>query len=332
MKAHTFPFYCVVGTVAILLGGCSAQSTFDRTPTTGKFSGEPRMVAIAPNTFFFFQPTNSERFAFTTHKSDSDLTETRGRGVYKKKDWKIIPQDMITTGASVPRNLWYVPGFSAFDYTRAAVIHDWLYEAHHRYEIAKAGLVAAEVRGDRVEMARHKKDMEAYKDYANVDQDDAADIFAECIKVTMLQSKEVRDALDYLDNKQAGSMSGSERPTANFAGLKSALRHNRPSPRTLWLYHYFVSKNCLIGTSRNVWRELNSDMAIYQALSESNVARHAEEKGYLSKWLIKKFENVLTGEKKRHEDHERALRQGIVAETRSTQAESASLASSGGIR
>jgi hypothetical protein len=332
VKARTIPITCVAGTVAILLGGCSAQSTFDRTPKTGKFSGEPRMVAIAPNTFFFFQPTNSERFAFTTHKSDSDLTETRGRGVYKKKEWKIIPQDMITTGASVPRNLWYIPGFSAFDYTRAALIHDWLYEAHHRYEIAKVGSFAAKMRGDRAGMARHEKDMEAYKAYADVDQDDAADIFAECIKVTMLQSKEVSDALDYLGKEQAGSRVGSEQPTANFAGLKNALRYNRPSPRTLWLYHYFVSKNCLIGTSRDVWGKLDSDVAIYQALSEGSVARQVQEKGYLSQWLLKKFANVLAGEKKRHEDHEQALKQGIVAEAGPIQVEPNSLPPSGGTR
>src|SRR5262249_1724058 len=133
----------------LLFNACSAQSTYNRVPTTGHFSGEPRMVALAPNIFFFFQPKGDTKFAFTTHvRSDPTLQERGGRGRYRWPEFRIEPEEMITDGATIPRGLWYVSGFAPFDFTRAAVIHDWVYEAHHRYLMALDALAAARKRHD----------------------------------------------------------------------------------------------------------------------------------------------------------------------------------------
>src|SRR2546421_10348580 len=105
MKLHIFLLSASAG--AVLPTGCSMQATYQRVPTTGHFSGEPRMVAIAPDTFFFFQPKKDTSFAFTTHKkNDPALAEKKGRGNYRWANWTIRPEDMITDGASVPRQLW----------------------------------------------------------------------------------------------------------------------------------------------------------------------------------------------------------------------------------
>jgi hypothetical protein len=287
----------LVAITACFLTSCSTQSTFNKVPSTGRFSGEPRMVAIAPNTFFFFQPRQDQRFAFTTHKRDPALSSERGRGSYRKAEWRIEPGEMITTGASVPRNLWYVPGFSAFDYTRAALIHDWLYEAHHRHARAKIGYEIARKKNDRNAMARNLGDMKAYEDYANITQDDAADIFAECIKIAMIQSEEI---LSLFANNPAPLKN------ADLSDLKQALRYNRKNPRTLWAYHYFVSEDCFVKTSKRVWDNNNSDIEIYKVLASDEVAQMAREKGYLSPWLIGRFERILEREEQKRQDYQRA--------------------------
>ena len=56
----------LIAACAMWLAGCTMQATYRHAPTTGRFSGEPRMVAIAPNTFFFFQPNKDTPFTFTT--------------------------------------------------------------------------------------------------------------------------------------------------------------------------------------------------------------------------------------------------------------------------
>jgi hypothetical protein len=207
-----------------LLAGCSAQSTYDRVPTTGRFSGEPRMVALAPNTFFFSQPEDGEKFSFTTHKRGDPRLEVKGgRGQYRWSEFRIEPEEMITNGASIPRNLWYVPGFAPFDFTRAAVIHDWLFEAHHRFIMARAAFVAAQTHHDTKAMKRSSDDIKAYKRYGDLSQEDAADIFAECIKVAMVQSEEINEAL-----KRFPRSVDPEHPSPEaFKELKASLRYNQ---------------------------------------------------------------------------------------------------------
>lgn len=296
---------CLLAAALALFSGCSSTATYRRVPTTGRFHGEPRMVALAPNTFFFFQPKHDAKFSFTTHlKDDPALGAKGGRGTYHKAGWKIEPGEMITSGASVPRQLWLLPGFSAFDFTRAAIIHDWLYEAHHRYEMAKVGYAAARKEGRRRDMLDNERDMRWYGNYAEVTQDDAADIFAECLKVTMEESKGI---LGDFKRLEARAPKGHPDP-ANLDTLKDALHYSRPDPKTLWAYHYFVSKDCLIGTSSHVWNDHNSDVDIYRVLAGPEVRARARKRGYLSPWLIGRFQAILEQEKKRHEEYEKAKR------------------------
>ena len=296
MKATPLPIFCVIAAGATLLGGCSAQSTFDKTPTTGKFSGEPRMVAIAPNTFFFFQPTEGDgrRFTFTTHKHAHEIGRKPGRGQHRKEyaNWTIEPEDMITTGASVPRKLWFIRGFGAFDFTRAAIIHDWLYEAHHRYLIAKVGSRRAREDKDWKAMREYEVVAERYEKYGLMTQEDAADIFAECINVVMSESKEILDDFRDLSSGKFSDGNGSL-AKANLDELKDALHNNEPSPPRLWAYHYFVSADCIVRKSTRMWDEENSNLELYRLLSHPIVRTRAKEKGYLSPWLIDRFAAVL---------------------------------------
>jgi Protein of unknown function (DUF1353) len=306
IKSSLFP---LAATVSMVLSGCSTGATYKKAPSTGHFSGEPRMVAIAPDTFFFFQPDNDPPFTFTTHKKDDlALLNKGGRGDYRRANWTIRPEEMITNGASVPRNLWYVPGFAAFDFTRAALIHDWLFEAHHRYEIAKAGHQAALQRGDRQAAARNRADMQHYRDYADIRQEDAADIFAECIKVAMLESKEISDEF------QRSPRKSELLATESGEDLKQAFRYNRPSSRTLWAYHYFVSPDCFVKTSERLWTSNHSDLDIYRVLTSAKVAHAAQTKGYLSPWLIAKFRQILNREELEYDDLRQAKKQGVTKE------------------
>ncbi len=304
MKARTFPITCVAVAVAILLGGCSAQSTFNKTPTTGKFSGEPRMVAIAPNTFFFFQPAagDGKRFTFTTHEHvpKVDLGRTPGRGQYREKyaKWTIEPEDMITTGASVPRKLWLIRGFGSFDFTRAAIIHDWLYEAHHRYLIAMLGSEKARKAGNREAMEEYDEVAKRYEKYGLMDQNDAADILAECIGVVMSESQQILKDFRELSSGELRFDDGSL-AKANLDELKDALRNNMPSPTRLWAYHYFVSKDCVVRKSTTMWNEESSNLELYRLLSHPQVRERARKKGYLSPWLLDRFAAVLQKAKER---------------------------------
>jgi hypothetical protein len=305
--------YCVpalAGICCVYLGACSMQATYDRVPTTGRFSGEPRMVSIAPNTFFFFQPKKETAFSFTTHQANDPALKVKGgRGTYRLANWTIRPEEMITNGASVPRSVWYVPGFSAFDYTPAALIHDWLFEAHHRWDMANAAYKAAEQRGDREAMKRSAADRNAYREYEKITQNDAADIFAECIKVSMLQAEGISDEFGRRLKSEPGELP--KHLPKNMAVLREAFEDNQPDDRILWAYHYFVSDDCFVKTSQKVWRDHSSDVNIYRALTSPEIAPLAVEKGYLSPWMVEQFKEVLKREEARHSDYQKAVKQGM---------------------
>ena len=42
----------------------------------------------------------------------------------------IVPQEMYTTGGSIPRILWGIPGLSPWGLGPAYIIHDWLFYVH----------------------------------------------------------------------------------------------------------------------------------------------------------------------------------------------------------
>jgi len=53
------------------------------------------MVALAPNIFFFFQPKQDQKFAFTTHRPDDPaLQEKGGRGKFRWANFRIQPEEM----------------------------------------------------------------------------------------------------------------------------------------------------------------------------------------------------------------------------------------------
>src|SRR5204863_998536 len=185
---------------------------------------------------------------------------------------------MITNGANIPRVLWNIPGFAPFDFARAAVIHDWLYEAHHRYGMAAEALKTARKRHDQPAINRNLADVEAYKEYAKVDQDDAADIFAECIKVTMLQSRDMIEADDGVASQQSDRGNGSQ----GVQEFKSALGYTRPSSHTLWVYHYFVSRDAVIKKGTRIWDDKRCDDETYRFLTSDKRKKLALKKDSLS--------------------------------------------------
>lgn len=44
----------------------------------------------------------------------------------------IVPGDMSTDGGSIPRPFWSIPELDPWTFMPAYIIHDWLFEEHHR--------------------------------------------------------------------------------------------------------------------------------------------------------------------------------------------------------
>lgn len=80
----------------------------------GTFSGRYCLRPISYRAFEYM-PDEVAPFAFTTSLG-----------------WRIQPERMDTDGATIPRLFWSAPGFDPMDWIDGAVIHDWLYECHHR--------------------------------------------------------------------------------------------------------------------------------------------------------------------------------------------------------
>lgn len=289
---RTLLTWALMGCLACL---CSCSATYKKAPLGGKFEGEPRMVAIAPNTFFFYQPKGKDvLFSYTTAPADqTDRSKMRGRGNYRLKSFKITPESMLTTGASVPRQLWLVPGFSNFDFTRAAIIHDWLYEAHHRWEIARES-------GNADQMKRY----EAYKD---ITQEDAADIFAECIKATMTCSDSLRQDLAVLEKEAAAPVK------VRLEELRTESKNTRSNNWKLNAYHYFVSPDCLVKKSVVMWKAKHDDIGLYELLG-GKFAQTAMDRGYLSPWLVERFQAVYRFKQEQIQDLNQAKGADVKAE------------------
>ena len=45
-------------------------------------------------------------------------------------DQPIVPEDMYTSGGSVPQVLWNIPGLSPWALGPAYIVHDWIFEVH----------------------------------------------------------------------------------------------------------------------------------------------------------------------------------------------------------
>jgi hypothetical protein len=266
---------------ALLTAAClSSCRTYHHTSAGGRFHGEPRMVPVTPNTFFFYRPKDKDDVLFSFEPGE----QSRFRGRFAGN--KITPDAMLTTGASVPRSLWKIPGLSPFDYTRAALIHDWLFEAKHRHDIGRwlqqNGVTdVAKAKGVRLERE--------YDEYGSLKQDDAADIYAESIRAIMDLGTEMKADLDKLIERNENPMA-----KTRLEELGESLKPARKNSFWLWAHRWFTSEGCLVPTARKTWESQHDDLGLYELLARSDVA---VEKGYMSKWLQKKFRAVYQAPK-----------------------------------
>jgi hypothetical protein len=80
----------------------------------GKFSGSYCLQPIGPRLFNYL-PNDSDPFTYICDDGTA-----------------ITPQTMQTDGATIPWPVRGLPGYDPWDWPQGAIIHDWLYEAHHR--------------------------------------------------------------------------------------------------------------------------------------------------------------------------------------------------------
>ncbi|MBE7495921.1 MAG: DUF1353 domain-containing protein [Verrucomicrobiaceae bacterium] len=253
---------------------CACQ-TYEKTPEGGRFHGEARMVPVTPNTFFFYRPQDKDDVLFSYEPGEKSPFRDRFSGN------RITPDAMLTTGASVPRSLWMAPGLSPFDYTGAALIHDWLFEAHHRHQIGTWLTQYGKDQSARDKGARLVRD---YAEYADLTQDEAADIYAECIRAIMDQNARLKQDLTVLMDRNGNPLSHDR-----LVELRDSLKPVRKSSFWLWAHRWFTSEDCLIPTARKKWEAQHDDLGLYEALAKRETA---VEKGYMSAWLRKKFRRI----------------------------------------
>lgn len=122
--------------------------------------GLPHMAWTRPDQFHFIQPTSGPKFAYVTHDG-----------------WRIEPRTMSTDGASIPRWLWWDAELSPWRYAPAAIVHDWLFEVHHR-------LVR---NGGHLDPAHYSPQDVAH--FQKMTVQEAADIYAEAMKTLMESHK-----------------------------------------------------------------------------------------------------------------------------------------------
>ncbi|MCB1228209.1 MAG: DUF1353 domain-containing protein [Verrucomicrobiales bacterium] len=234
----------------------------------GYFTGEPRLIPIASNLFWFYQPLDpKEQFAFVSYMHDPDCECAGKCDVRQRKPWKIVPQSMIFDGASVPRVAWNVKSFGPFDFTKSALIHDWLFEAHHRAQIAQYGYNISAFEGGEhgteaqlreLESAFRKVEQYIEKDEMKTDcnrlrsrakkgleMEDAAWIMAEAIYREMLTSEVLMELTEATIDHEKQEMNEEERVFASTVrGLtkqvEPALSISRPRRHVLGVYRYAV--------------------------------------------------------------------------------------------
>lgn len=80
----------------------------------GQFRGQYCLQPIGPR-LFQYEPIFSDPFTYVT---DDGI--------------EITPQMMVTDGATIPWPIRGLPGYDPWDWPQGAIIHDWLYETHHR--------------------------------------------------------------------------------------------------------------------------------------------------------------------------------------------------------
>ncbi len=114
----------LAGFAAVSLCGCGSVD-YDAV-TRGTFSGKANLVWVAPNAtallgdgLFLYVPDPSEPLVFERHPSNDPA---QGSEI-------ITPEAFFTDGGSIPRAVQAAPGFNAWGYGPAYVIHDWVFVA-----------------------------------------------------------------------------------------------------------------------------------------------------------------------------------------------------------
>ncbi|MEO0794270.1 MAG: hypothetical protein AAFX93_03855 [Verrucomicrobiota bacterium] len=95
------------------------HSEFVEQLNLGEFTGRFGLRWIGPNDFMY-HPDAADPLTFHRKDAAGNVIESVTLGA------------MTTDGASIPRLIWPIPGFSPWDYGPAHLLHDWEFEAHHR--------------------------------------------------------------------------------------------------------------------------------------------------------------------------------------------------------
>lgn len=93
------------------------QSEFIDSLIVGEFTGRFYLSWIGPNTFAY-RPVEGDPFTFHRKNAQGKVIDA------------VTPGEMETDGASIPREVWAIPGMSAWDYGPAHLIHDWEFQRH----------------------------------------------------------------------------------------------------------------------------------------------------------------------------------------------------------
>lgn len=268
-------------------------------PGSGKFNNEATLVMIAPQTFLFVQPKDpAKRFSFTTHEEEYEPASGR----FRVRKRTIVPEDMFTTGSSVPRALWTVKGLGPLDFAKSSIIHDWLFEAHHRWQIAAA--------------QKDKAGMDKYKDFAASDVPDsttpeltvvdAADIMTEAIHLEMKFNDACVNGLDRVAGNKTPDMAG-DNWAKGLAELRESFATCRTDSRLLHQYSWAIRSK----TAKKMWDPptkdnlnslLTSTVEVVKKLRATGDLDRAVSKGIVAKdtrdrllTLIRDYDSRKTG-------------------------------------
>ncbi len=95
------------------------RDDFIESLNVGRFEGEFRLKWIGPSNFLYI-PDPADPFRFIRHDDQGNPKSV------------VQPEQMKTTGGSVPKVIQLLPELSSWDYGPAYMIHDWEFEAHDR--------------------------------------------------------------------------------------------------------------------------------------------------------------------------------------------------------
>lgn len=275
----------------------------------GYFTGEPRLEFVAPNLLWFYQPKDPKQwFSFTS----------RLHTPYGDKEWKIVPGPMFFDGASVPRWLWEAEGFGPFDFTKSAIIHDWLFEAHHLHEIYMAAISSAKTPAEIAAFTKMRDRYAAYGSDANdkaipathkgMGVRDAALIMAECMRremeMTGRKAGFVDETMQLVSKPPSPGKSTTQLVNGNtikgLEEIKGALAIGKKQPHVLGFYRKaletFIADSVYNPKSKS--DSLKGDSAhastltTVRALRTNPNGKKLVEEKIISPWLAKQFDSL----------------------------------------